>query len=65
MIVEGALDCCARRRIARAQNERAAVIGVYSASSPDSGLPLDLIQGRRVALALDSVISTAKTRCAK
>jgi DNA primase len=29
------------------------VIGAYSASSPDVGLPLDLIQGRRVVLALD------------
>jgi DNA primase len=53
VIVEGALDCCARRRIARAQNERAAVVGVYSASAPDIGLPLDLIQGRRLVLALD------------
>jgi DNA primase len=53
VITEGALDCLARRRIARADNERAAVIGVYSASSPDFGLPKDLIQGRRVVLALD------------
>jgi DNA primase len=53
VIVEGALDCCARRRIARAQGERAAIIGVYSASAPLVGLPLDLFQGRRVVLALD------------
>jgi DNA primase len=53
VITEGALDCLARRRIARADDERAAVIGVYSASAPDVGLPLDLIKGRRVVLALD------------
>ncbi len=53
VFVEGALDCLARRRIARARNERAAVLGVYSASTPCEGLPLDLLSGRRVVLALD------------
>jgi hypothetical protein len=34
VIVEGAIDYLARRRIARHRDERPAVIGVYSASSP-------------------------------
>jgi DNA primase len=54
VVVEGALDCLARRRIARHQSERAAVIGVYSASSPTVGLPVDLLSGRRIVLALDN-----------
>jgi len=54
IVTEGALDALARRRIARAKGERAAVVGVYSASAPDVGLPLDLFQGRRVVLALDN-----------
>jgi DNA primase len=53
VIVEGAVDCLARRRLARRRDERAAVVGVYSASSPCVGLPLDLLAGRRVVLALD------------
>jgi DNA primase len=53
IITEGALDCLARRRIARAQDERAAVIGVYSASSPAVGLPIELMRRRQVVLALD------------
>ena len=52
-IVEGALDALARRRIARHRGEPCAVIGVQSASSPCVGLPLDLLAGRRVVLALD------------
>jgi DNA primase len=53
IICEGALDTLARRRIARERGERAAVIGIYSASSPCVGLPLDLVSGRQVVLALD------------
>ncbi len=54
VITEGALDCLARRRIARHRKERAAVIGVYSSSSPCVGLPLDLFAGRTIVLALDA-----------
>jgi DNA primase len=54
VVVEGAIDCLARRRVARHRSQRAAVIGVYSASSPCVGLPLDLFAGRRVVLALDT-----------
>ena len=54
VITEGALDCLARRRIARQRDERCAVIGVVSASSPDIGLPVDVIKGRVVVLALDN-----------
>jgi len=53
VIVEGAIDCLARRRVARHRDERAAVVGVASASTPCAGLPLDLLTGRRVVLALD------------
>jgi DNA primase len=53
VIVEGAIDCLARRRVARHRAERAAVLGVYSASTPCEGMPLDLLAGRRVVLALD------------
>ena len=53
VFVEGALDCLARRRIARARNECSAVLGIYSASTPCEGLPLDRLVGRRVVLALD------------
>jgi DNA primase len=54
IICEGALDCLARRRIAREQDERAAVIGVYSASAPAVGLPIELLRERQVVLALDN-----------
>jgi DNA primase len=54
VITEGALDCLARRRIARHRKERAAVIGVSSSSSPCVGLPLDLLAGRTIVLALDA-----------
>jgi DNA primase len=54
VLVEGALDALARRRVARHRRERCAVLGVYSASSPCAGLPLDLLVGRRVVLALDA-----------
>jgi DNA primase len=54
IVCEGALDTLARRRIARERGERAAVIGVYSASSPCVGLPLALMRGRQVVLALDN-----------
>lgn len=54
IVTEGALDCLARRALARRRGELAAVIGVYSAGSPDAGLPLDLLTGRRVVLALDN-----------
>jgi hypothetical protein len=54
VIVEGAIDCLARRRIARARGESAAVLGVYSAAMPCQGLPMDLLLGRRVILALDA-----------
>jgi DNA primase len=53
VIVEGALDCLARRRIARHQGERLAVLGIASAGTPAVGLPLDLLAGRCVVLALD------------
>jgi len=53
VIVEGALDALARRRIARHRGERCAVLGVASASTPCEGLPFDLLAGRRVVLALD------------
>ena len=43
-----------RRAIARARGEQCAVLGVYSASSPAQGLPLDLLKGRRVLLSLDA-----------
>ena len=51
--VEGAIDALSRRCIARHRDECAAVLGVYSASTPCVGLPLDLLAGRRVVLALD------------
>ena len=51
--VEGALDALARRRIARHRGERCAVLGIPSASSACVGLPLDLLEGRRVLLACD------------
>jgi DNA primase len=54
VVVEGALDCLARRRIARHRGEPCAVLGVYSASTPCAGLPLDLLAGRRVVLACDA-----------
>jgi DNA primase len=53
IIVEGALDCLARRHIARHRREQCAVIGVASASTPCAGLPLDMLEGRRVVLGLD------------
>jgi DNA primase len=53
VIVEGAIDCLARRRVARHRDEHAVVIGVASASTPCAGLPLDLLAGRRLVLALD------------
>jgi hypothetical protein len=53
ILTEGALDALARRAFARTNRETCAVLGVYSASSPDLGLPLDLLRGRRVVLALD------------
>lgn len=53
VVCEGALASLARRKIARGLGERAAVIGVYSASSPDVGLPMDLLEGRRIVLSLD------------
>lgn len=54
VVTEGALDALVRRRIARHRGERAAVLGVFSASRPCEGLPLDLLAGRRVVLALDT-----------
>jgi len=54
IVTEGAIDCLARRRVARHRDQRAAVIGVCSASSARVGLPLDLLEGRRVVLALDA-----------
>lgn len=54
VITEGALDALSRRRIARLRGEHAAVVGIFSASSPAVGLPLDLMKGRRVVIALDS-----------
>ena len=54
IITEGALDALARRHIARVRGERAAIVGVYSAASPAAGLPLDLLKGRRVVIALDA-----------
>jgi DNA primase len=53
IVTEGAIDCLARRRVARHRDERAAVLGVASASTPCAGLPLDLLTGRRIVLALD------------
>lgn len=54
IFVEGAVDCLARRRIARDNGDSAAVLGVYSASSPAVGLPVEELRGRRVVLALDA-----------
>jgi DNA primase len=54
IITEGAIDCLARRRIARVRNDRAAVIGIPSATTPCVGLPLDLFAGRTIVLALDA-----------
>jgi DNA primase len=54
ILAEGALDCLARRAIARGRGEASVVLGVYSAASPERGLPIDLLDGRRVVLALDN-----------
>jgi DNA primase len=54
VICEGAFAALARRKIARTRGEQAAVIGVYSASSPCVGLPLDVLEGRSVVLSLDA-----------
>jgi DNA primase len=54
VIVEGAIDTLARRRIASHRRECCAVIGCASASTPCVGLPLDVLKGRRVVLALDA-----------
>jgi DNA primase len=62
VVVEGALDCLARRRIARARGESVAVLGVASATTPTVGLPLDLLAGRRVVLALDRDEAGARGR---
>jgi DNA primase len=62
--VEGAIDTLARRRIARSCGENVAVLGVYSAASPCEGLPLDLLAGRSVLLALDDD-AAGERACAK
>jgi DNA primase len=55
VITEGALDCLARRRIARMEGARCAVLGVPSATQiEDLVWPVDLIRGRVVVLALDN-----------
>jgi DNA primase len=54
VVVEGAIDTLSRRLIARHRRESVAVIGVYSASTPCVGLPLDLLSRRRIVLALDA-----------
>ena len=54
IITEGALDACHRRAIASAERDiRSVVLGIYSASSPGAGLPLDVMRGRRVVIAVD------------
>jgi len=53
IICEGAFAALARRKIARHGDERAAVIGVYSASTAAAGMPMDLLEGRRIVLSLD------------
>jgi DNA primase len=53
IVTEGAFAALARRKIARHGDERAAVIGVYSASTAAAGMPMDLLEGRRVVLSLD------------
>lgn len=64
VFVEGALDALARRRVARERDERAVILGVFSASAPTAGLPLDLIRGRVVNLALD-VDAAGEKACAQ
>ncbi len=54
IVCEGALDTLARRRVARARSERAAVIGIYSASACDVSAWADLARGRRVVIAVDA-----------
>jgi DNA primase len=54
VVTEGALDALARRKIARVEREQCAVVGIYSASTAGSGLPTDLLRGRRIILALDN-----------
>jgi hypothetical protein len=53
IISEGAFACLARRKLARRKRARAACLGVYSASSPCAGLPLDLLNGRQVVISTD------------
>jgi DNA primase len=53
IITEGAFAALARRKIARHGDERAVVLGVYSASTAAVGMPMDLLEGRRVVLSLD------------
>lgn len=64
IFVEGALDALARKRLARTAGEVAIVLGVYSASTPTAGLPLDLLGGRSIVLALD-VDAEGEAACAK
>jgi DNA primase len=64
IFVEGALDCLARRRIARERGERATVLGVASASDPCAGLPVDLLANRTILLALDND-QAGEQACAK
>ena len=40
--------------MARDRREFSAILGVYSASSPDAGLPMDLFAGRDIVLAFDN-----------
>jgi DNA primase len=62
ILTEGAFAALARWKLARRRAALAAVIGVYSASSPDVGLPLDLLEGRRVVLSLDKDAAGERAR---
>jgi DNA primase len=53
VVVEGALDVLARRELARMHGEDIEVIGIASAGSPLTGLPVDKLRGRRVRVAVD------------
>jgi DNA primase len=53
VIVEGALDVLARRELANMHGEDIDVIGIASAGSPLAGLPIDLLRGKRVRVAVD------------